>query len=56
MMSLPESKLIYAVRDMTDPILKYLEIIWDGTFTLWKENDKTMYKTTENFYPLGKVE
>ena len=56
MMSLPDAKLIFAVRDMTDQILKYPEIIWGGTFTLWKENDKTVYKTTENFYPIGKVE
>ena len=56
MMSLPDAKLIYAVRDMTDQILKYPETIWGGTFTLWKENDKTVYKTSENFYPIGKVE
>ncbi|MEO6901781.1 MAG: hypothetical protein ABI315_01345 [Bacteroidia bacterium] len=56
MMSLPDAKLIYAVRDMTDQILKYPEIIWGGTFSLWKENDKTVYKTIENFYPVGKVE
>ena len=56
MMSLPDAKLIYAVRDMTDQILKYPEVIWGGTFTLWKENDKTMYKTTENFYPIAKME
>lgn len=56
MMSLPDAKLIYAVRDMTDQILKYPEIIWGGTFTLWKENDKTVYEMTEDFYPIGKVE
>ncbi|MGB5417431.1 hypothetical protein [Algibacter sp.] len=56
MMSLPDAKLIFAVRDMTEQILKYPEIIWGGSFTLWKENDKTVYKTTENFYPIGKVE
>jgi len=55
-MSLPDAKLIFAVRDMTDQILKYPEIIWGGTFTLWKENGKTVYKTTENFYSIGKVE
>ena len=56
MMSLPDAKLIFAVRDMTDQILKYPKIIWGGTFTLWKENNKTVYKTTESFYPIGKVE
>ena len=56
MMSLPDAKLIFAVRDMTEQILKYPEIIWGGTFTLRKENDKTVYKITENFYPIGKVE
>ncbi len=56
MMSLPGAKLIYAVKDMTDQILKYPGIIWGGTFTLWKENDKTIYRTTENFYPIGKVQ
>ena len=56
MMSLPDAKLIYAVRDMTDQILKYPEIIWGGTFSLWKENDKTVYKMIENYYSIGKVE
>ena len=55
MMSLPDAKLIYAVRDMTEQVLKYPEIIWGGTFTLWKESGKTVYKTTENFYPIGKL-
>ena len=53
MMSLPDAKLIFAVRDMTQQVLNYPEIIWGGTFTLWKENDKTHYKTSENFYPIS---
>ena len=52
MMSLPEAKIIFAVRDMTKQILDYPQIIWGGTFTLWKEKGKTKYKMTENFYPI----
>ena len=56
MMSLPDTRLIFAVRDMTEQILNYPEIVWGGTFTLWKENGKTKYKTTENFYPIAEKE
>ncbi|MFK7809551.1 MAG: hypothetical protein AB8F74_17235 [Saprospiraceae bacterium] len=53
MMSLPDAKLIGAVGDMTEQILQYPEIIWGGTFTLWKEEGVTQYKVTENFYPIA---
>ena len=56
MMSLPDTKLIFAVRDMTEQILKYPHIIWGGTFALWKEDEITKYRTTENFYPIGEVD
>lgn len=52
MMSLPDTKLIPAVRDMTKHLLEFPEIVWGGSFSLWKEDGKTMYKVTENFYPL----
>jgi len=54
MMSLPETKLIFAIKDMTEQILNYQHIIWGGTFSLWKENGETKYKTTEYFYPIAK--
>ncbi len=53
MMSLPNTKLIFAVRDMTEHILNYPLIVWGGTFTLWKEDGKTKYRTTENFYSIA---
>lgn len=53
MMSSPDAKLIFAVRDMTAQILNYPEVICGGTFTLWKENEKTIYKMTENFYSIA---
>ncbi len=56
MMSLPDAKLIGAVGDMTKQILNYPKIIWGGTFTLWKENGVTKYKTSENFYSIGERE
>ena len=56
MMSLPDTKLIFCVRDMTEHILKYPDVIWGGSFSLWKEDDLTQYKTIENFYPIGERE
>lgn len=53
MLSLPDAKLIGAVGDMTKQILLYPEIIWGGTFTLWKEEGTTKYKTSENFYSIA---
>ena len=53
MMSLPDAKLIKAVRDMTSHVLNYPGLIWSGTFILWKEEGVTKYKTSENFYPIG---
>jgi hypothetical protein len=53
-MSLPETKLIFAVRDMTKQVLDYPHIIWGGSFTLWKIDGKTQYKINENFYPISK--
>lgn len=50
MMSLPNAKLIGSVREMTEQILNYPKVIWGGTFTLWKENGVTKYRTSENFY------
>lgn len=52
MMSMPDAKLIPAVRDMTQHLLEFPEIVWGGSFSLWKENGKTQYKVIENFYPL----
>lgn len=54
MMSLPETKLILAIRDMTKHILNHPDEMWAGTFLLWKENEKTHYKTTEAFYSISK--
>ncbi len=53
MMSLPDAKLIGAVREMTEQILNYPDVIWGGTFTLWKENGITNYRTSENFYSIA---
>ena len=55
LMSLPDAKLVGAVGEMTEQVLNYPEIIWGGTFTLWKENDVTVYKASEHFYPIGTV-
>ena len=55
MMSLSDTKLIFAIRDMTKQVLLYPEVIWGGTFDLWKEEDKTMYKISEHFYPMADV-
>lgn len=52
MMSLPDTKLIFAVRDMTKKILDYPDIVWGGTFYLWKKNGVTKYKLAEDFYSL----
>ncbi len=51
-MSLPDTKIIFAVGDMTKQVLDFPEIIWSGTFLLWKEEGKTKYRLIENFYPL----
>jgi hypothetical protein len=55
LMSLPDAKLVGAVGEMTEQVLNYPEIIWGGTFTLWKENDVTVYQVSEHFYPIGTV-
>lgn len=55
LMSLPDAKLVGAVGEMTEQVLNYPHIIWGGTFTLWKENDVTVYKANEHFYPIGTV-
>ena len=52
LMSLPETKAPLAIRDMTQQILNYPEIIWGGTYLLSKENEKITYKTTEGYYPI----
>ncbi len=52
MMSLPDTKAPFVIRDMTQQLLYYPEIIWGGTFLLSKKDGKISYKTTENFYPL----
>ncbi len=54
MMSLPDAKLIGAVREMTEQLLNYPEIIWGGTFNLWKEDGVTIYRVSENFYSIAK--
>ncbi len=54
MMSLPDAKLIFAVRDMIKQMLEYPKIVWGGVFLLWKEHEKVQYKVTENFYPISK--
>ncbi len=53
MMSPPDAKIIFAVRDMTKQIFDYPHIVWGGTFALWREDEITKYKTLENFYPLA---
>lgn len=52
MMSLPDTKAPFVIRDMTKQILHYPEIIWGGSFLLSKEDGKISYVTIENFYPL----
>ena len=52
MMSLPDTKFIFAIRDMTKQLVLYPHTVWGGTFKLWKENDKTQYKIVDAFYPL----
>lgn len=52
MMSLPDTKAPFVIRDMTQQILNYPKIIWGGTYMLSKENDVISYRTTEGFYPL----
>ena len=54
MMSQPDAKLIFAVRDMTKHILNFPDVIWGGTYRLWKENEKTKYEMIDNFYPISK--
>lgn len=55
LMSLPDAKLVGAVGEMTEQVLNYPHVIWGGTFTLWKENDVTIYKASEHFYSIGIV-
>ena len=52
MMSLPDAKLIFAVRDMTQLILENPDKVWAGSYTLWKENNKTKYQISEKYYTL----
>ena len=56
LMSSPDAKLIGCVKEMTEQILNYPDIIWGGTFSLWKEEGVTKYKTTEHFYSIAERE
>lgn len=51
-MSLPDTKLIFAIKDMTKQILENPETLWGGTFKLWKVENKTQYKLSEEFYAI----
>ena len=53
MMSLPDTKAPFSIRDMTQQILNYPEVIWGGTFLINKEDGKFVYELVERFYPLG---
>lgn len=52
MMSKPDAKLVGAVKEMTEQVLRYPNVVWGGTFSLWKESGQTKYRVVENFYPL----
>lgn len=54
MMSLPDAKLIGAVKDMMQQVLDNPTNVSGGTFLLWKENGKTQYKLIEEFYAVTK--
>lgn len=54
MMSLPDAKLIGAVKDMTQQVLENPNSVSGGTFLLWKENGKTQYKLIEGYYSVTK--
>ncbi len=54
-MSLPGTKLIFAVKDMTEQILNYPEVVWGGTFVLWQEDGVTKYRVSENFHSLTRT-
>jgi len=53
MMSLPDTKAPFSIRDMTQQILNYPEIIWGGTFLVNKKNGIFIYEAIEGFYPLS---
>lgn len=54
MMSLPGTKAPAVIRDMTQQVLYYPEIIWGGTFELSKDVDgKITHGLLENYYPLN---
>lgn len=50
MLALPDTKIIFAVRDMTQQVLNRPEHIWGGSYRLWKEAGKTKYRLSEDFY------
>jgi hypothetical protein len=52
MMSLPDTKAPFVIKDMTKHIMYYPDIVWGGTFNLSKKDGKITYKTIEDFYPL----
>jgi hypothetical protein len=53
MMSLPSTKAPFSIRDMTQQVLNYPEVIWGGTFLINKKDDKFIYDVIEDFYPLN---
>jgi hypothetical protein len=53
MMSLPNTKAPFSIRDMTQQVLSYPEVIWGGTFLINKRDDKFTYDVIEDFYPLN---
>ncbi len=52
MMSLPDTKAIFAMRDMTKQILEKPTTLWGGTFILKRENSNVTYEISEEFYAL----
>ncbi|WP_395373528.1 hypothetical protein [Marinicella sp. W31] len=52
LMSLPETKAPLVIKDMTQQILNYPEIIWGGTFLLSKNNEKITHEILEGYYPI----
>ena len=53
MMSLKDTKAPFVIRDMTQQILYFPEIIWGGTYDLSRKTGKLTYKTKEGFHPIG---
>lgn len=53
MMSLPDTKALLVIRDITKQLLYYPDIIGGGTFLLSKNDGKITSLTTEEFYHLN---